>query len=155
LGLNENRMTTVRRATVADVPALAPLFDGYRVFYSQPSDLALAKSFLAERLARNESVIFIAESQTGVAVGFTQLYPMFSSSRAARILVLNDLYVSPESRRNGVAGKLLQAAERHAKESGAIRLTLSTAHTNHPAQQLYESRGWKLEEKFRWYQFAC
>lgn len=147
-------MTTIRRAAIEDVPALAPLFDGYRQFYGQAPDLELARAFLAERLARNESVIFIAEFRGG-AVGFTQLYPMFSSSRAARIFVLNDLFVAPEARRSGVAGKLLEAAERHAKEAGALRLTLSTAHTNQAAQQLYESRGWKLEEKFRWYQFAC
>lgn len=145
----------VRLATAADIPALVPLFDGYRQFYSQPSDPELARSFLSERFARNESVVFIAVAESGAALGFTQLYPMFSSTRAARIFVLNDLFVAPEARRRGVANGLLAAAEAYAARAGAVRLTLSTAHTNQSAQQLYESRGWKLEEKFRWYQFAC
>jgi ribosomal protein S18 acetylase RimI-like enzyme len=155
LDLNKSPMTAIRLATAADIPALVPLFDGYRQFYSQPSDLEVARSFLSERFARNESVVFIAISESGAALGFTQLYPMFSSTRAARIFVLNDLFVAPEARRKGVANGLLAAAESYAAKAGAVRLTLSTAHTNQSAQKLYEARGWKLEEKFRWYQFAC
>ncbi|TME71025.1 MAG: GNAT family N-acetyltransferase, partial [Chloroflexi bacterium] len=64
----------MRRAGVGDLDDVAPLFDGYRQFYGQPSDLAAARAFLAERLRRDESVIFVAIADD-VTLGFTQLYP--------------------------------------------------------------------------------
>jgi len=141
---------TIRLVTTSDVAALAPLFDAYRVFYEQASDLTLAQRFLDERLRRGESTIFVAEEGSD-AVGFTQLYPSFSSTRAARIYVLNDLYVAPSHRRRGVGRLLLERAAQFGREQGAVRLALTTMHTNLTAQRLYESVGWKLDEQFRTY----
>jgi ribosomal protein S18 acetylase RimI-like enzyme len=138
---------TVRRAGAADVDALAPLFDRYRQFYKQVPDLRGARAFVAARLAADESVVFVAES-SGEAVGFTQLYPSFSSVSLARIFVLNDLFVAEQARRQGVGEKLLEAAVRHAREAGAVRLTLSTAVDNQPAQALYERTGWRRDDRF-------
>lgn len=136
---------TIRRATVDDVDAIAPLFDHYRMFYQQPSDPALARRFIDERLQRNESVIFLAEVG-GKTVGFTQLFPSFSSVRAGRAFVLNDLYVDIAARRLGVARALLQAAADFARADGAIRLELETDHDNRSAQALYRHMGWELYE---------
>lgn len=146
-------MITIRVATTHDVDTIAPLFDAYRQFYGQASDLGLAKRFLEERCRLGESAILLAE-EDGELAGFTQLYPSFSSTRAARIYVLNDLYVAASHRRRGVGRLLLQEAARYGADKGAIRLTLSTAHANIPAQRLYESLGWTLDEKFRTYTLA-
>src|SRR5215469_7546293 len=89
----------IEPATLADLPALATLFDAYRVFYRQPSDPGKARDFLGERLERGESVIFLAHDGGGAALGFTQLYPCFSSVAARRLWVLNDLYVERWARR--------------------------------------------------------
>ena len=75
--------TTIRRASAADLDALVPLFDAYRMFYAQPSDPVRARDFLAERLANGESSVLVAERGPS-AIGFTQLYPVFSSVRTAR-----------------------------------------------------------------------
>src|SRR5512133_197515 len=96
---------TVRRAVAADADTLAPLFDAYRTFYGKPADLDGARRFLAERLSRGESVVFLA-FDGAEAVGFTQLYPSFSSASMARIFVLNDLFVAPAGRRRGVGAAL-------------------------------------------------
>ncbi|KAF1714026.1 GNAT family N-acetyltransferase [Pseudoxanthomonas yeongjuensis] len=136
---------TIRRATVDDVDAIAPLFDRYRMFYQQPSDPALAQRFIGERLQRGESVIFLAEVGGKVA-GFTQLFPSFSSVRAGRAFVLNDLYVDIAARRLGVARALVQAATDFARNEGAIRLELETDHDNRSAQALYRQMGWELYE---------
>jgi len=143
-------MISIRQATVHDVDNIAPLFDAYRRFYGQAPDVALARAFLLERLAHHESAILMACDATTV-VGFTQLYPSFSSTMAAPIYVLNDLYVDLTHRRSGVGRLLLQEAVRYARAMGAISLTLSTAHTNTAAQRLYESLGWRLDEEFRTY----
>ena len=145
---------TIRPATIADLDALVPLFDAYRHFYRKPPDLNLARQFLLKRFQRNESIIFIAIEESGSAVGFTQLFPSFSSGAAAWILVLNDLFVVPAARRSGVARQLLQAATTYAKAVGAVRVTLSTEVTNRAAQELYESEGWKLQTDFCVYNFS-
>ena len=137
-----------RQASVADIALLAPLFDAYRVFYGKPSDIAAANTFLLERFQHNQSVLFIALQTNGMAVGFTQLYPSFSSVSVARTFILNDLFVVQESRRSGVAAKLLQAATNYSRAVGAIRLSLSTAIDNETAQALYVSEGWVRDTKF-------
>ena len=143
----------VRQAGPADVGAVAPLFDAYRQFYQQPSDPALARAFIAERLARSESVIFLAE-RDGQAVGFVQLYPLFSSTaaRPGRWWLLNDLFVSPAARGGGVGRALMDRARRLGEDTGAVGLELVTARTNAPAQRLYESLGWRQDELFLRYE---
>jgi len=145
---------TVRKANAGDLDLVAPLFDAYRQFYRKPPDLALARKFLLERFQHSESVIFVAIEEGGAAVGFVQLFPSFSSGAAARILILNDLYVAPEARRAGVGKLLLRAAADFGRAVGAVRLTLSTEITNAPAQSLYEAEGWKLQTDFCVYNLA-
>ena len=131
----------ITRATADDVDTIAPLFDLYRVFYGKPSDPALARDFIQARMTRGESVILLA-SVDGAAVGFTQLYPAFSSVSAAHVWILNDLLVLPDARRNGVARALLSAAADFARADGALRLELETDHDNGTAQALYRAMGW-------------
>lgn len=140
----------VYRAGLAQLEALVPLFDAYRVFYGQPSDAGMAHSFLLERLTQNDTVVFLAELD-GKAVGFTQLFPSFSSVSARRLWILNDLYVAPEARRGGVARALLGRARVHAQETEAKGLVLSTAIDNEKAQRLYEGLGWVRDEAFYTY----
>lgn len=139
----------VRRAGPADADAVAPLFDAYRGFYGRPSDPALARRFVAERLERGESVIFVAERDER-PIGFVQLYPVFSSTaaRPGRLWLLNDLYVAPEARGRGAARALMAVARRLAEETGACGLELATGRTNAAAQRLYRSLGWREDDAF-------
>jgi ribosomal protein S18 acetylase RimI-like enzyme len=131
------------------------LFNAYRMFYGRSSDLALAEKFLHDRLAAGESVIFFCQQQPAqTPVGFTQLYPSFSSVSAGRIWILNDLFVAPEARRFGVGRVLIQAAHDYARETNALRVVLSTAHTNIAAQALYESMGYIRDIEFRTYSYS-
>jgi GNAT superfamily N-acetyltransferase len=138
---------SVRRAHLFDLERIVPLFDGYRQFYAQPSDEDAVRTFLRSRLVNQDSVLFVAEAD-GRAIGFAQLYPSFSSVSMAPILILNDLFVSPEARGSGVGRSLLAAAAQHAHEVGAIRLSLATAITNKVGQTLYEGAGWRRDEEF-------
>ncbi|MGH9584498.1 MAG: GNAT family N-acetyltransferase [Bryobacteraceae bacterium] len=81
-------------------------------------------------------------------MGFKHLFPSFSSLSAARIFILNDLFVRPEARRTGVASSLLTAAASFGRAAGAVRLTLSTEVTNEAAQALYETEGWTRQTDF-------
>jgi len=150
----DRNQISVRQATISDLDLVAPLFDAYRQFYQKPAGLALAKKFLLERFQHNESIIFVGINEDGAALGFVQLYPSFSSGAAARILILNDLFVLPDARRAGVGKMLLRAAAEYGKAIGAVRLTLSTEVTNKSAQALYEAEGWKLQTDFYVYNLA-
>lgn len=143
-------MTTIhtRTATLADLDVVASLFDSYRQFYEQEPDLASAKVFIRERLQKEESVILLASSEAQKIVGFCQLYPIFCSIKARRIYSLSDLFVLTEARRLGVGKTLLWAAEKLAIETGRVKMELTTAKTNHAAQSVYESLGWKRDEVF-------
>jgi GNAT superfamily N-acetyltransferase len=132
----------IRQANAGDLGLIVPLFDAYRQFYGQPSDPELAHSFLQERFRLDQSVVFLALDRAGNALGFTQLYPSFSSGLARRIFILNDLFVTPEARRRKVGRRLLRAAAEFGIRAGAARLALATALDNASAQALYESCGW-------------
>ena len=143
-------MIEIHRAGPADVDAIAPLFDAYRGFYGRPSDLQLARTFLAARLGAGESVVLFAVDQ-GTACGCTQLYPMFSSLRCRPTWMLSDLFVAPGQRRGGIGRRLMDAAHAFARERGAAAIELDTAHTNTAAQALYESLGYERDVEFRHY----
>jgi ribosomal protein S18 acetylase RimI-like enzyme len=141
---------TLRRATLADLDTLAPLFDAYRRFYEQPGDVALASGYLHARLERAESVIFVARAE-GADVGFCQLYPTWCSVAAARIFVLYDLFVEADARRAGIGRALMLEAQAFARAAGAVRIDLTTARTNARAQALYESLGWRRDDVYLTY----
>lgn len=134
-----------------EVPIVAPLFDLYRQFYHQASDLALATQFLSERIKQAQSVLILAR-YADQPLGFTQLFPIYSSVRARSAWLLNDLYVHEQVRRHGVASALLRAAADYASDRGAAWLTLETAHDNQAAQRLYQRLGWRAQWQFQHYQ---
>ncbi|GLS92419.1 N-acetyltransferase [Psychromonas marina] len=138
----------IKRATSENLNEVSELFNDYRVFYKQDDDLELAVSFIAERLKNKDSVIFYAYDENDNALGFTQLYPTFSSLSAASSWVLNDLYVTPSARRLGVGKKLMDTAKLFAIESNAKGIALETAEDNVNAQALYESLGYEKEVGF-------
>ena len=135
----------IRTATTADVETLVPLFDGYRVFYREDSDLDGARAFLSARLERRDSEIFVALDEGGAGLGFVQLFPSFSSVSMKDLWILNDLFVAHEARGKGVARALMDRARRLAVESGAKGLILETESDNVPAKRLYEDLGWTID----------
>jgi ribosomal protein S18 acetylase RimI-like enzyme len=138
---------SVRRADAGDAEVLAPLFDGYRVFYGRAPDLGLASRFLEQRLRAGESVVFIAEDDLRPA-GFVQLYPSFDSVEAGAVWILHDLFVDPGRRGAGIGMALMQAARELAAETGAVGIRLATATDNTAAQALYERLGYRRDDRF-------
>ena len=139
----------VVRAGPAERDAVASLFDRYRVFYEQSSDIAAAQAFIGARLRAGDSTIFLARrGDTGHGLGFVQLYPSFSSVSMRKIWILNDLYFAPQVRRHGVGRLLMDRARDFARETGALRLELTTARTNAAAQALYRECVYVEDEVF-------
>lgn len=141
----------IKHANLSDLDGISRLFDAYRVFYKQPGDLALANQFLSDRLDKGESVIFCAKNDIGEYLGFTQLYPGFSSVSAKRIWILNDLFVSENTRGLGIGKKLLNRAKEFAMKTDAKGIALETDITNVNAQRLYESLGYIKDNEHFYY----
>ena len=65
--------------------------------------------------------------------------------------VVNDLFVSPQARGQGVGAALLAFAQDWSAAEGLGYLMLETAKTNATAQSLYESQGWQRDEMYYTY----
>jgi GNAT superfamily N-acetyltransferase len=137
----------IEYADLTDLDTLVPLFNAYRMFYEQPSNPESARAYLGERLCLRESVILLA-TRGDQGIGFVQLYPGFSSIDMRRQWTLEDLFVVESSRQAGVARTLMDAARRHAEQTGAVRLALATSRANHKAQALYETLGYSLDNEY-------
>jgi len=137
----------IRQAVFADLEVVSKLLDDYRRFYGRASDIKAARAFLQSRFEHGQSVVFMA-LDGATPVGFTQLYPSFSSVSLARVFILNDLFVAESHRRAGVGTRLLDAASRYARAMGAVRLSLNTDVRNTSAQALYEAKGWKRDQEY-------
>ncbi|MEL6588505.1 MAG: GNAT family N-acetyltransferase [Bacteroidota bacterium] len=143
---------SIKAAGMADLPELVPLFNAYRVFYEQPSDLASAERFLRARFEGEESKVFIAVNDQAKGLGFVQLYPSFSSVSMRRVWILNDLFVADYARKQGVGEALMERARQLAVETEARGLQLETGKNNLPAQSLYEKLHYvKNEDYFVYY----
>lgn len=138
----------IKEVNVNDVEKIAVLFNEYRVFYKQESNLDLSREFISQRVQNNESVIYCAFNEKEEALGFTQLYPSFSSVWAKKSWILNDLYVNENHRKKGIARMLMQKAKDLAITSNSNGLFLQTAHNNKNAQALYESEGYEKDEEY-------
>ncbi|MEP2280752.1 GNAT family N-acetyltransferase [Maribacter sp.] len=136
-------MIRIKRITIAEINEVAPLFNGYRVFYKMESDLVAAAEFLKNRIVKEESIIFAAY-ENNKAVGFTQLYYTFSSVSLQKSLILNDLYVDANYRKQSIGEQLLLKAQEFCKKNTYKGLALETAIDN-PAQKLYEKLGWEKD----------
>jgi len=140
----------IRLATLHDLESLTLIFEKYRDFYKKMADYETAKSFLEERISRNESVIYIAEANQKI-VGFTQLYPLFSSTRMKKLWLLNDLYVEEEYRQKGISVALIDRAKELCRETGACQLSLETSKTNMVGNNLYPKTDFQLDTETNFY----
>lgn len=143
-------MRTIKQATTQHLDAIAGLFNQYRMWYGKDSDLAGARKFLESRMQNNESVIFVAVEQEQV-VAFTQLYPLFSSTRMKRLWLLNDLFVDAEHRGRGHSKALLERAKAFCVETEACGFMLETAKSNDIGNVLYPAVGMQLNTGFNFY----
>lgn len=141
-------MTAIARAAETDLPDLLPLLRAYCAFYgAAPSDeglLGMARALLDDPL--REGLQVLARDDDGRAVGFATVLWTWSTLRAARIGVMNDLFVDPAARGTGVADALIAACRDEARAHGAAWLGWQTARDNERAQAVYERVGAQRSE---------
>ncbi|WP_211196209.1 N-acetyltransferase [Flavobacterium sp. H122] len=147
----------IKKINSTESEIVTELFDKYRIFYKQPSDIELANIYIKERLEQNEAQIYVAFIKENLKpIGFTLLYPKFSSVSAKKNWHIGDLYVEMDQRKKGIGEKLLNTALSFAKNEGANFISLNTAIDNYSAQKLYENFGFVKQEYlpgYLYYQF--
>ncbi len=137
---------SIKQINLTEANLVVGLFNQYRIFYKQLSDIGMAQAFINERLQNNESIIFVAMDDDQ-PVAFTQLYPKYSSVRLIKNWILNDLYVDADYRKQGIGEKLIRTAMDFAKKQGSGFVQLETAVDNYTAQSLYEAIGFVKQEE--------
>ena len=147
-------INTLLEPQLDDLESLSEIFNTYRVFYHQESDIDLARNFIYERLTQKDSKFFIKKDESNKVIGFIQLYPTFSSVSAGKAWILNDLYVHRENRRQGVAEQLMQQAIEFGKNTNAKYIALETHFDNFPAQTLYKNMGFVEQDKTKLFEFS-
>ena len=150
----EGKHVNIVKAAISDLGDVSDLFNKYRIFYGQPSDLDGAIAFIKERMELNESTIFLAKSKDGLPAGFVQLYPIFTSVGMKRKWLLNVLFVAEDFRRLGVGKALMNQAKEFALETNAAGILLETTKDNVNAQALYESAGYEKEDSVYFYNLS-
>ncbi len=133
----------IARVGEQDLDELLPLMRGYLEFYEVACDdealLALSRALIAD--PEREGIQLIARDDDGRAVGFATVYWTWSTTTAARLAVMNDLFLDPSARGSGAAAALIEACRDAAREHGAKRLAWQTALDNARAQALYDRIG--------------
>lgn len=145
---------TIRKCREDDITQLAVLFDMYRVFYKKNSDIEGATFFLRTLILNNASTIFIAVNSSNIIIGFVQLYPLYSSTRMKSLLLLNDLFVSPDYRGKGISKLLIEDVKKYCVEVSSCALILETAKNNIAANRLYKSTSFMLDEEHNYYEWV-
>lgn len=135
----------IQEPEIDHLPKLVEIFEAYRKFYRKEADKAGSTHFLEERLSNNDSKIFIAVDDDHEIKGFVQLYPSYSSTRLSKMWILNDLYVYPDSRGQGISKLLIEKTKSLAIQTKACGLLLETESDNTIANKLYLRSNFQLE----------
>jgi GNAT superfamily N-acetyltransferase len=134
----------------ADLPELLPLVRAYCDFYQvTPNDralLELSQALLAD--PEREGLQLLARDDAGGIVGFATLFWTWQTLSAARVGVMNDLFVAAEARGSGVADLLIAACLERCRQHGATQLVWQTARDNRRAQAVYERIGATREDRW-------
>jgi|SRR5579862_8613285 len=145
---------TIRTATPADLDAIVPLFDAYRRFFTKKPDMDVSRRFLGERLERGESVV-LAAFENVTALGFLQLYPLYSSWYCRRQWFLSDLYVVESQRKAGIGKKLVAACIDFAKQTQARAILVELPFSEPHLVKFYGELGFQKDEVFELYRLIA
>ncbi|MBW3520425.1 GNAT family N-acetyltransferase [Flavobacterium sp. NKUCC04_CG] len=142
----------IKKAGLEDLDQTAALYNLYRIFYRQPSDLERGRAFLKERFQNMESEVFLVMVDNN-AVGFVQLYKLFHYGKLQKQWLLSDLFVHPDYRGQGLSVALIDRCKQWCEETQACGLLLETEKTNDIGNQLYPRCGFVRDDVHNYYNY--
>ena len=140
---------SIRAAVPADVPAIHALIVELAVYEREPDAVLITEQDLRRDGWGPEPLFECLVVEDGGAVcGFALFHPTYSTW-TGRSLYLEDLYVQPEHRGQGLGSALLARVAAEAERQGCARLDWSVLTWNEPAIRVYERIGATRMEEWR------
>ena len=134
---------TVRLATVDDVDLLLRFSIDLATYEDAPDAVtATPQSLARDGFGKDPQFAALIAERGGTPVGFALYTFNYSVWTAARGIFIEDIWVVPQERRNGVARALMQALARECVAKGYKRIDLNVLDWN-PARGFYERLGFK------------
>lgn len=140
----------IKTCNINDLDRLVPLFDDYRQHFKQASSPVAIEAYLKERIEAEQAKIYLAHTDQEVH-GFVVLYPSFSSIGLAPIWILNDFYLKSGNQKRLMAKQLLDKICEDCRDSGVIRIELTTRKENPKLHRLYKDYGFEKDYKYDHY----
>lgn len=140
----------IKLLEINEIDAIVEPFDSYRQRYKQPSEPERIREYLKQQISNDSCKMFVAY-ENEQPLGFALLYPSFSSIGLAPIWYLNDFYVFAGESKSEIAKTLLDAAKTLCKDTGAIRIEVTTRKENHKLHNLYKNFGFEKDYKYDYY----
>ncbi|MHC4849481.1 MAG: GNAT family N-acetyltransferase [Planctomycetota bacterium] len=132
----------IRSARPDDAETIHAFICGLAEYEREPDAVEVTPTELADQLAQSQPPFecLLAE-RDGEPVGFALFFMNYSTWRGRPGLYLEDLFVPPELRGDGIGGALLQRLAELTVDRGGARLEWSVLDWNEPAIRFYESLG--------------
>jgi ribosomal protein S18 acetylase RimI-like enzyme len=130
----------IETVTTQTFERVLPLIAAYQRFYKAEPDAGRNRAHFGRLLDDHDSGIqFVALDEAGQALGFATLYFPLGSVTPGVSCLMNDLFVVPEARGQGIGRALILHCLSYANAHGFTKIHWQTALDNHTAQRLYDS----------------
>jgi ribosomal protein S18 acetylase RimI-like enzyme len=130
----------IETVTADTFEQILPLIADYQRFYEATPDEARNRAHFGRFLAdQSGGIQFVALDDAGQPLGYATLYFPFGSVTPGQYCLMNDLFVVPAARGQGVGRALIRHCLAHAQSRGFAKISWQTALTNATAQRLYDS----------------
>ncbi len=134
-------MLTIRSATPADVPQILAFVRELAEFEREPDAVVATEAMLEHALFEEGSAEALMAEVDGAPVAFALFFHNFSTWTGKKGLYLEDLYVTPSARGQGVGAALLAHLAGIALDRDCARFEWSVLDWNQPAIDLYRKIG--------------
>jgi GNAT superfamily N-acetyltransferase len=137
----------IRLGEARDMAELMRLINELAAYERAPEEVENTAAGLLDDWQQHKSFDFLVAEAEGRVVGMSLFYPRYSTWKG-RCYYLEDLYVEPAFRGQGIGLALIQATTQEARNAGAARLDWQVLDWNHSAVRLYEQLGAVIEKEW-------
>ena len=142
----QKQSVRIRRGTAADLPRIFELIKGLAEFEKAPEKVTNSPG----QMAREQDYFrfIVAEiPETGYIAGFALYYPVYYTW-VGKSLYIDDIYVEPAYRGQGIGTLLLETVLDYAKREGMHRVRWQVLNWNTPAIEFYKKYGVELDDEW-------
>lgn len=140
---------TIRRAQKTDAALVLDFIIRLADFEKLNDEVSASEADIEKHLFGHEPKVFceIAELE-GKPVGFALWFYTFSTFQGRHGIWLEDLYVDPDVRGNGIGKALLAHLARRCRTEGLGRLSWWVLNWNEPAIKFYKAQGAVMHDEW-------